>query len=84
MTINPQLQTRGAKAWKPIDALATLVKAQGGTKAEVYRELEKLTGRNFKALKDGCGATDTGEPRIQAIEAVEKASKRLKVTYRFV
>lgn len=82
MTNQDKLRKRGKKAYATIEALKILYKNQGRKKAEVETLLSKATGCNFKALKDGCGMTKTGIPRLKAIEAVEDFNNRLYIDVR--
>jgi hypothetical protein len=74
------LKLRGIKAYAPFEAAKILTKSQGQRKAQVDAWIGRETGLNPKHLKDNCGATTTGTPRLSTILLMESLAKRIPVS----
>jgi hypothetical protein len=78
------LKARGQRAYAPFEAAKILTKIQGRPKTLVDSWIRRETGGlDPKHIKDNCGATETGTPRLHTIILMEKLAKRLPISLNF-
>lgn len=78
------LKLRGQKAYAPFEAAKTILKSQKKSPRVVDRWISHETGDlDSKHIKDNCGCTRTGTPRLHTIVMMEELAKRLPVSIHF-